>query len=60
MGHADAGGNVAKAGAASTPKYAGICQQDIVIGTAGEQVDVLVNTPFWYESSTLAVAANNT
>ena len=58
MGFADAGGNVRKAGTADGPHYAGICQQDIVIGTAGEQVDVLVNAPFWYDDSALAVAAN--
>lgn len=49
--HANEGGNAAK-------KYAGICQEDIVIASDGEPIDVLVNCPFWEENNAIAVTAN--
>ena len=59
LGFLDAGGNILKAGVAGAPKYAGICQEDIKV-LAGEQIDVLVNAPFWFDNAVLAVKANIT
>ena len=52
-----AGGNTVKA-AGGNARFSGICQQNVKIETAGDDLDVLWGMFFWYPSATLATKAN--
>ena len=51
------GGNASKATSAASSFFLGISQENTT-KTAGQMMDVLINSPFWVENSTLAIAAN--
>ena len=55
----NAGGNARKATPAANTHFVGICQENRTIATAGDNLDVLINSPFWVVNATLAVKANN-